>query len=103
MEEPMKNEVIIKNEESVKKEEPVIICPHCNDPIIIEKFNCCIFRHGSFKSSGNQIGPHTEKKLCDVYIKNELIFGCGKPFQVIINFNSKNEDDKFIAIICDYI
>jgi|APGre2960657423_1045063.scaffolds.fasta_scaffold28686_2 hypothetical protein len=81
----------------------VVECPHCKDQVLIEKLNCCIFRHGSFKRSGNQIGPHTEKQLCDLYIKNDLIFGCGKPFQVIINFNSKNEDDKFMAIICDYI
>lgn len=81
----------------------VIECPHCKEPVLIEKLNCCIFRHGSFKNTGNQIGPHTNKYLCDTYITNNLIFGCGKPFQVIVNINSKNEDDKYIAIICDYI
>ena len=81
----------------------VVECPHCKEPVLIEKINCCIFRHASFKNTGQQIGPHTEKKLCDSYINNDLIFGCGKPFQIIVNTNSKNEDDKFIAIICDYI
>ena len=76
MEEPMKNEVIIKNEESVKKEEPVIICPHCNDPIIIEKFNCCIFRHGTLKDTGKQMDPHTVKEECDRLTKEEeLVLG----------------------------
>ena len=28
-----------------KKEEPILICPHCNEFIIIEQINCGIFRH----------------------------------------------------------
>ena len=24
----------------------IVECPHCNEPIIIEKLNCGIFRHG---------------------------------------------------------
>ena len=43
----------------------VVECPHCKEPVLIEKINCCIFRHASFKNTGQQIGPHTEKKLCD--------------------------------------
>jgi hypothetical protein len=81
----------------------VVECPHCKDPILIEKLNCCIFRHGAFKSNGRQINPHAHKDLCDFYVKKDLINGCGKPFQVIQNENSKNDDDKFIAIICEYI
>jgi hypothetical protein len=81
----------------------VIECPHCKDPIIIEKLNCCIFRHGILKINNKQIEPHANKDLCDFYIKNNLIFGCGMPFQIILNENSKNNDDKFIAKICDYI
>ncbi len=81
----------------------VIICPHCKEPVLIEKLNCCIFRHGVLKINGKQIDPHASKDLCDFYIKRDLIMGCGKPFQVIINDNSKDNDDKFIAIICDYI
>ena len=77
-------------------------CPHCKDPILIEKLNCCIFRHGILKS-GKQIDPHASKELCDFYIKKDLILGCGKPFQVILNKNSIDDNDKFIAIVCDYI
>jgi len=81
----------------------VVECPHCKDPILIEKLNCCIFRHGILKENGKQINPHAPKDLCDFYVKKDLILGCGKPFQVIKNENSKNNDDKFIAIICDYV
>ena len=81
----------------------VVECPHCGDPILIEKLNCCIFRHGVFKENGSQMDPHTPKKLCDYYVEKELIIGCGKPFKIIKNVNSKNDDDKFVAIICDYI
>ena len=81
----------------------VVICPNCKDPILIEKLNCCIFRHGVLKRNGKQINPHTPKELCDFYIKKDLIVGCGKPFQVIPNEKSKDDDDKFIAVLCDYI
>ena len=80
-----------------------IECPHCKNPVLIERLNCCIFRHGVFKSNGKQIDPHAEKELCQLYVKNDLIFGCGKPFQIIPNDHSKNDDDKFIAVICPYI
>jgi G:T-mismatch repair DNA endonuclease (very short patch repair protein) len=81
----------------------VVECPHCRDPILIEKLNCCIFRHGVFKTNGSQMDPHTPKNLCDYYVESRLIIGCGKPFKIIQNINSKNNDDKFVAIICDYI
>ena len=77
--------------------EPIIFCPHCNEPIIIEKINCGIFRHGIIKSSGEQIPPHAKKEECEYFIKNNLIFGCGKPFQITL------ENDKIVVIICDYI
>ena len=81
----------------------VVECPHCKNPVLIEKLNCCIFRHGVLKRNGKQINPHTPKELCEFYILKELVIGCCKPFQVILNENSKDNDDKFIAIICDYI
>jgi hypothetical protein len=80
-----------------KDEQPVLQCPNCKDYIIILKINCGIFRHGIFINSGNQINPHSSKELCDNYIQNKLIYGCGKPFKVIFL------NDKFEAEICDYI
>ena len=54
--------------------EIIVFCPHCQDPIVIEKLNCCIFRHGT------------------------LIYGCGKPFQII-----RDEKDELVAVVCGYI
>jgi hypothetical protein len=80
-----------------KEEEPILICPHCKEFVIIEKLNCGIFRHGILKSNGQQINPHEPKNLCDYYFINNLIYGCGKPFQIIKN------REKFEIQICDYI
>jgi hypothetical protein len=75
----------------------VVMCPHCKEHVLIEQLNCKIFRHGILKTNNNQIEPHSTKDLCDYFIKNNLIYGCGKPFQIIQNNN------ELIAIICDYI
>ena len=76
----------------------IIKCPNCDDLIIIEKLNCCIFRHGVIIESNKQIDPHSTKELCEYYIKNKLIYGCGKPYKIIIN-----ENNEYIPIKCDYI
>lgn len=68
-------------------------CPHCNGTIEIESLNCGIFRHGILKSNNQQINPHASKDECDNYVNNNLIYGCGKPFQIRNNQISK----------CDYI
>jgi len=75
----------------------IVSCPHCNEPIIIEQLNCCIFRHGIFKTTGLQICPHSSKELCEYYTNNNLIFGCGNPFKII------KHNNEYKAIICDYI
>jgi hypothetical protein len=80
-----------------KEEQPILECPHCKEFVIIEKINCAIFRHGIFKNNGKQIDPHTPKELCDYYIKNDMIYGCGKPFKIVTLNNN------FICEICDYI
>jgi hypothetical protein len=77
----------------------VVECPHCKSPVLIEKLNCAIFRHGSLKSDGQQIAPHTSKELCDYYIEKNLINGCGKPFKVI----KENNNSNYVAIVCEYI
>jgi hypothetical protein len=78
-------------------EEPVLICPHCNNYIIIEKLNCGIFRHGTLKTNHTQINPHASKEECYHYINNNLIYGCGKPFKIV------QVNGKFIIEICEYI
>jgi len=74
-----------------------IKCPHCQDTIIIEELNCAIFRHAVLIDTLQQINPHSSKEICDDLIKNKKIFGCGKPFKIII------KDNIYIAEICDYI
>ena len=78
------------------KEQPVLVCPHCKEFIIIEQLNCGIFRHGVLKN-GRQIEPHTPKDICDHYIQHNLIYGCCKPFRIIF------KDNKFEIETCDYI
>ena len=79
------------------EEQPIVQCPHCKCLIVVEKINCAIFRHGYFKNNNNQIDPHASKELCDYYIRENLIYGCGKPFKIIIN------DNKLEPVICEYI
>ena len=80
----------------------IVICPHCNIPILIEQLNCRIFRHGMLKSNNTQINPHASKKDCDDYVNNNLIYGCGKPFR-IIEITNEITNNEFQAVICEYI
>lgn len=75
----------------------IIKCPHCDLFMEIEQLNCKIFRHGILRSNGKQIGPHSPKELCDYYIKNDKIYGCGKPFRI------EKTGAEYIPLICDYI
>lgn len=79
------------------KEDIIVLCPHCNQFILIEKLNCRIFRHGIIKKTGKQIDSHESKDICEEYIKNDDIYGCGKPFMIIEN------NHELTAIVCDYI
>lgn len=82
---------------SVIKDQPVLMCPHCNEFIIISQLNCGIFRHGVFKNSGKQVNPHASKTECDEYANQGLIYGCGKPFRITLVNNA------FELTCCDYI
>ena len=88
------------SEEEHKQDDkqPILKCPHCEDYIIIEKINCGIFRHGVLIQNGKQIEPHAPKEICDHYIKHNLIYGCGKPFKIIMKDNNQFEIE-----ICEYI
>jgi hypothetical protein len=76
----------------------IVICPHCNDPVLISEINCQIFRHGVLIESGQQIDPHSSKEVCIFLFENKKIYGCGKPFQLIKD--SKNE---WTAVVCEYV
>jgi len=78
--------------------EKIITCPNCDDILIISELNCCIFRHGIFKSTNQQIDPHLSEENCKKLIESNQIYGCSKPFQIIV------QDDKtWIVQKCDYI
>ena len=74
-------------------------CPHCQEWVYLPKqeFNCKIYRHGVLKSNYQQIDPHLPKSECYRLKNNNLIFGCGKPFKIIVSGN------KYFIEICDYI
>ena len=73
-------------------------CPHCKEDVLIEEINCAIFRHAILKHNYEQINPHTSKEQCENLIKNESIYGCGKPFKIV-----QNENKEHVAVECDYI
>jgi hypothetical protein len=81
----------------MSNDESIVKCPHCNELIIIEKINCAIFRHGILKTNGKQICPHSSREMCEYYLSNNLIYGCGKPFKII------DKNGILEAEICEYI
>ena len=76
----------------------IVTCPHCKLLIqtLVKEFNCKIFRHGIFKIDYTQIDPHLPKKECDKLKEKGLIYGCGKPYELV-----KKEND-WIAVACEY-
>ena len=78
--------------------EKIIICPNCNDIVMISELNCCIFRHAVYIDTREQIDPHASKDICDSLFDTGKIFGCGKPFKITILENGEWDIQK-----CDYI
>lgn len=84
----------------------IVICPNCKSFVVIEKINCAIFRHGIDKITQQQIPPHLDKESCDKLYNEGKLYGCGKPFKIVLNpkFDPKDKDSiKYIAEYCDYI
>jgi hypothetical protein len=77
----------------------ITACPHCFSIVIIKKsdINCKIFRHGVMKSTNQQINPHSTEQECQYFINNDLIYGCGKPFMLVL------DGETWYAEICDYV
>lgn len=70
-------------------------CPHCCMMCLVKKedIRCTIFRHAVFKNKLEFVPPHAPKEECDRWIRENLVYGCGKPFKF---------DGKSVTII-DYI
>lgn len=75
-------------------------CPHCEQVVSVRvaEINCAIFRHGTYKDSLKPIDPHLCKDECDRLFASELIYGCGKPFQLV-----RAEAAGYTVHICGYI
>ncbi len=78
--------------------EKIITCPNCNSYLSITELNCGIFRCGVYKETNEQIDPHLSEEKCNILIKKDLIYGCSKPFQIIVQ-----DDETLIVQKCDYI
>ncbi len=75
-------------------------CPHCEAfvSVKIQEINCAIFRHGTYKESYKQLDPHLCKDECDRLVRENLIYGCGRPFQLV-----RLPDSKYAVQVCEYI
>jgi len=76
----------------------ITTCPSCQGDIIIlqEEINCAIFRHAVYKN-GCEVPPHSSKEYIESLVKNDLVWGCGQPFQLL------KKEESYEAISCDWI
>ena len=70
-------------------------CPHCMllCQVPRSEIRCTIFRHAVFKRDSRFVDPHASKETCNEWLKNDLVYGCTKPFKFDGNTVEK----------CDYI
>jgi hypothetical protein len=78
--------------------ERIVICPNCDELVIVQELNCCIFRHAIKIATGEQIDPHSSREICEELLRNGTIFGCGKPFKITVLENGSWKVEK-----CEYI
>ena len=83
----------------VKDDYIVFDCVHCKEMIMVYKkeMNCQIFRHAQFKDTYKQVNPHLDQRLCEYLIKNDMVYGCCKPFKIV------EENGQYTVEKCDYI
>ncbi len=60
----------------------LIICPNCNEYVEILELNCCIFRHGVYINTMQQINPHLNKIECDILFNENKILGMENHFKL---------------------
>jgi len=89
--------------------EVFVTCPHCSGVVGVldGQVNCAIFRHGVIIRTGQQMDPHANKETCDRMAREGLIYGCGKPFQLVDaeGRSAQNRCASVVsrAIVCDYV
>jgi len=84
-----------------------IQCPHCAQMFEVLELNCRIFRCGVYKKNNEQIPPHMPKEQCEQLAREDAIFGCGKPFELIPQVElEKGEkyslDASYNVVKCEY-
>lgn len=86
-------------EDSVCRSSLIMTCPHCLEYVYVrrQELNCRIFRHGVYKQTFDPIHPHTPKSECERLVRENLIYGCGKPFEVVLD-----HQNQMIVQSCDY-
>jgi uncharacterized protein with gpF-like domain len=77
----------------------VFTCLHCKEPFVVAEkdFNCKILRHGVFKHNIQPMNPHASQTECEQLVKEEKIYGCGKPLRII------KKENEYVVEICEYI
>jgi hypothetical protein len=77
----------------------IVTCPSCDclTLIHINEVNCQIFRHAVYKNNFLNINPHASKEECDRLFAEDKVFGCAKPFRLVL------ENNIYTAVLCDYI
>ena len=78
-------------------------CPHCRDMCQVRhrELNCRIFRHANFKSRRGFVNPHAPREECERWVRQGLIFGCGKPFRFVGPADGNSPENRVEA--CGYI
>lgn len=73
-------------------------CPNCKEEIIVNKteLNCKIFRHAIYKNNYEQVNPHLSKESCDMLIKQDKVYGCCKPFEIV------DMKGTLCSVVCEY-
>ena len=89
------------NKKNRSNKEIYLVCPHCNGLFIVKEYQiaCGIFRHAVYKDTMKPINPHAKQEYCEMLIKQNKIFGCGKPFKTERNINNENG---YNVYKCDY-
>lgn len=70
-------------------------CPHCNEIMTINDTTLCdirFFRHGIYKNTGKWINPYMKNVVCDRYLLNKKIIGCGKFLKIVYDGSSYQVD-----------